>query len=102
MAKQTINIGSTANDRTGSTLRAAIDICNDNFDELYGYVTIPVSDTDGIMDDQNEVIAAVGTAASVGAGWHKLVKTTYNDVTKKHYILYSSGVNFYRVELTTI
>lgn len=35
MSKQTINIGSSANDGTGSTLRAAMDICNDNFNELY-------------------------------------------------------------------
>ena len=35
MAKQTINIGTSANDGTGSTLRAAFDICNDNFTELY-------------------------------------------------------------------
>jgi len=35
MAKQTIGIGSAANDGTGDTLRAAFDICNDNFTELY-------------------------------------------------------------------
>ena len=35
MALQSINIGSSANDGTGSTLRAAFDICNDNFSELY-------------------------------------------------------------------
>jgi hypothetical protein len=35
MAKQTINIGSAANDGTGSTLREAFDITNDNFTELY-------------------------------------------------------------------
>ena len=34
-AKQVINIGTTANDGTGSTLRDAFDICNDNFTELY-------------------------------------------------------------------
>ena len=35
MAKQTINIGTTANDGTGSTIRASFDICNDNFNEIY-------------------------------------------------------------------
>jgi len=35
MAKQTINIGTIANDGTGSTLRAAGDLINDNFNELY-------------------------------------------------------------------
>jgi len=35
MAKQTINIGSVADDGTGSTLRAGGDIANDNFNEIY-------------------------------------------------------------------
>ena len=35
MAKQTINLGTAANDGTGSNLRAAGKIINDNFTELY-------------------------------------------------------------------
>ena len=35
MAKQTINIGTIADDGTGSTIRAGGDIANDNFNELY-------------------------------------------------------------------
>ena len=35
MAKQTINIGSVADDGTGSTIRAGGDIANDNFNEIY-------------------------------------------------------------------
>ena len=35
MVKQIINIGSTANDGTGSTIRAGGDIVNDNFTEVY-------------------------------------------------------------------
>lgn len=35
MAQQTLNIGSTANDGTGDTLRVAMDKVNDNFDEIY-------------------------------------------------------------------
>ena len=35
MAKQTIDLGTVANDGTGTPLRSAFDICNDNFDELY-------------------------------------------------------------------
>lgn len=35
MAKQTINIGSAANDGTGDPLRTAFDKVNDNFTELY-------------------------------------------------------------------
>lgn len=37
MAKQTINIGTTANDGTGDTLRVAMDKSNDNFDEVYSF-----------------------------------------------------------------
>ena len=36
MAKQAINIGSSANDGTGDPLRTAFDKINDNFTELYG------------------------------------------------------------------
>src|SRR5210317_749016 len=35
MAKQSINIGSVPNDGTGSTLRNAGDLINDNFNEIY-------------------------------------------------------------------
>lgn len=35
MAKQTIALGTIANDGTGTNLRAAGDMINDNFDELY-------------------------------------------------------------------
>jgi hypothetical protein len=35
MAKQTVNIGVTANDNTGDPLRTSFDKLNDNFDEVY-------------------------------------------------------------------
>jgi len=35
MAKSTVNIGTSANDRTGDTLRTAFNKINQNFDELY-------------------------------------------------------------------
>ena len=35
MAKQTINIGTSANDGTGTTIRAGGDLINDNFNEIY-------------------------------------------------------------------
>ena len=35
MAKQTINIGSSANDGNGTTIRAGGDLINDNFNEIY-------------------------------------------------------------------
>jgi|MDTC01.1.fsa_nt_gb hypothetical protein len=36
MAKQTVFLGSEANDSTGTPLREAFDMINDNFDEVYG------------------------------------------------------------------
>ena len=39
MAKQTVSLGSSANDGTGDPLRTAFDKINDNFDELYLYST---------------------------------------------------------------
>ena len=38
MAKQTINVGSSANDGTGDKIRVAFQKCNSNFDELYDAV----------------------------------------------------------------
>ena len=35
MAKQTVNIGTSANDRTGDNLRTAFNKINENFSELY-------------------------------------------------------------------
>jgi hypothetical protein len=37
MAQQTINIGTSADDGTGDTIRAGGDKINDNFTELYGF-----------------------------------------------------------------
>jgi hypothetical protein len=44
MAKQTVNLGTIADDGTGDTLRVGGDKINDNFDELYGMI-----DTDGTL-----------------------------------------------------
>lgn len=48
MAKQTVNLGTTANDGTGDPLRTAFDKLNDNFDEVYGNSFV---DTANIADD---------------------------------------------------
>lgn len=50
MAKQTINIGSTPNDDTGTTIRDSYDICNDNFTELYGFWTLGFACSDTTSD----------------------------------------------------
>lgn len=51
MAKQTINVGTTANDGTGDTLRAAAVKANENFDELYDKFTTLVNPADAVAGD---------------------------------------------------
>ena len=53
MAKQALNLGSTANDGTGDTLRAAMDKVNDNFNEIYASPII----SDFITISGNEIRA---------------------------------------------
>jgi len=43
MAKQTINIGSAANTKTGDALRTAFTKVNENFTEIYGYPLTSIS-----------------------------------------------------------
>ena len=59
MAKQTINIGTTANDGTGDPLRTAFDKANDNFDEFY-------NGAGGIADD-SVTYAKLGTEFTTSA-----------------------------------
>lgn len=58
MAKQVINIGTTANDGTGDSLRVAFDKCNDNFTELY-------TDDAG---DVGSIIAGTGISVNSATG----------------------------------
>ena len=53
MAKQALNIGSTANDGNGDTLRVAMDKVNDNFNEIYASPII----SDFITISGNEIRA---------------------------------------------
>jgi hypothetical protein len=65
MAKQAINLGTQANDGTGDTLRAALDKCNDNFDEIYAL-------TDG---------SGAASVLTLAAGTATLGDTTIADPT---------------------
>ena len=53
MAKQTINTGTIANDGTGSTLRAAGDLINDNFNEIYTAIGDGTTLTTGFITDSS-------------------------------------------------
>lgn len=65
MAKQIISLGTTANDKTGDTLRVAFDKVNDNFTELYDGAG------GGTADLGNFKISSdtLGTKAVSGNGW---------------------------------
>jgi len=54
MAKQTVNIGTNANDGTGDPLRSAFDKLNDNFDEVYAdsFVTTDRINADAVTGDK--------------------------------------------------
>jgi len=55
MSKQTINIGASPNDGTGTPLRTSFDYCNQNFTEIYtalgGGVALPGATTQVIFND---------------------------------------------------
>lgn len=62
MAKQTINIGATANDTSGDSIRAAFKKVNDNFAELYtiSVNTVPTT-SKGVAGDKAGTIVSDST-----------------------------------------
>lgn len=70
MAQQTINIGTTADDRTGDTWRDAMDKCNDNFNELYIPDAAPISGLLWMAGNATATaIAAIDTPVLVAGSW---------------------------------
>jgi hypothetical protein len=57
MAKQTINIGTSANDKTGDPLRTAFTKVNANFTELYAAL--------GTVPSGTKTATATGTAGQI-------------------------------------
>lgn len=73
MAKQTINIGTTANDRTGDPLRTAFTKVNENFSELYTNVATLTTDYNSISN--SDFIPDINNAYDLGSPtkqWHSL------------------------------
>jgi hypothetical protein len=64
MAKQTINIGSNANDGTGDPLRTAFNKINDNFTELYGSDN-DLNTLDANLDVNNYIITTGVTNGNI-------------------------------------
>jgi hypothetical protein len=69
MAIQIINIGQTANDRKGDSLRTAFQKINSNFTELYGGGVLPSLSFDGgnasTVFNENDLNIDGGAASSV-------------------------------------
>jgi len=70
MARQVINVGSTANDGTGDGLRTAYIKCNDNFQELYNTTQTPVQIENGTS---NMAVAASANVTVSIAGSSNVV-----------------------------
>lgn len=51
MAKQVINVGTTANDKKGDSLRAAFQKVNSNFTELYAGISNVPTDISDLTDN---------------------------------------------------
>ena len=67
MARQTINVGATANDGTGDGLRTAYIKCNDNFKELFDSTVTPTEIINGtsniaVADSANVTISIAGSS----------------------------------------
>ena len=73
MSKQTINIGSAANDNTGDTLRVGGDKVNDNFNELYGAL--------GTGSDLTISLSNPGTGQVLKYNGASFVAADYNQLT---------------------
>jgi hypothetical protein len=81
MAKQTVNIGTVANDGTGDQLRNAFDKLNDNFNEVYGNNFV----TEAMLNDNIVTNAELGveyTASSAldNTGATVIVNSSLADV----------------------
>ena len=80
MAKQTVNIGTTANDGTGDPLRTAFTKLNQNFDEVYGnnFVTTNLIANDAVTADK----LADSINSEIAANTAKVTNATHTgDVT---------------------
>jgi hypothetical protein len=85
MARQAINIGSSANDGTGDPLRTAFDKINDNFVELYGSDN-DINTLDANLDVNNFAITTGVTNGNItitpnGTGSIKLGAMKFNGTT---------------------
>ena len=104
MAKQVINIGTTANDGTGDPLRTAFDKVNDNFTELYdddaadvnsvnGATGVVVLDSDDISEGSTNLYNQThtgdvtgSTALTIAADAVDGTKIADDSIDSEHYV----------------
>ena len=65
MAKETLNIGTVANDNTGDTLRAAAFKINGNFDQLFSTVSVQTVTGDTLATNEDGVFICDATLGNI-------------------------------------
>jgi len=65
MAKETLNIGTVANDNTGDTLRNAASKINGNFDQLFSTVSVQTVTGDTLATNEDGVFICDATLGSI-------------------------------------
>ena len=100
MAKQTIGIGTTANDGTGDTVRVAFDKVNDNFDEVYSF-TGWEQITDSTYTVGSPLTIATGVTGKIQTGTVTKIQTqlptgvtTFWDTTTDKLVAVNNGDAF--------
>jgi len=98
MAKQTINVGTSPNTKTGDTIRDAFVKTNSNFNELYAHVTADIL-IPSQTGNNGKVLKTTGTnlmfeniTYSEITGKPTLFTGSYNDLTNKP-LLFSGNYN---------
>ena len=106
MTKQTINIGLSANDKSGDTIRAAFDKVNQNFTELYAnlttYLPTPSGNvgkfltTDGTMLIWSTLPTSAPTTGPIIASatapvTHPDGTLWYDEISGRLYVYYDGG-----------
>ncbi len=89
MAKQSLNIGSQANDNTGDTLRSGGDKINDNFNELYAALGNNTSLTISLANPATGQVLKYNGSSFVAANYNAL--TSALDVAGNNIVSSSNG-----------
>lgn len=92
MARQILNLGAAANDKTGTTARAGGRIINENFQEVYQKLEI-LTRIDIIVEANG--FSLIGNQLTINAGWQWIINnvefSNIEDVVKN--ILFSAAGN---------